>query len=300
METIVYPKQQTIVSEGAVYRLHITQNTDRNTGHIVSYNLNLGGKARKCFNMVVPSIQSNGTEGFLSWVEAHDECSFERFINTKSTQHMVLLGISIARSINPNLKTIQFDDVSNITCVFPDGREQKVPMKPFHLAFHQATWYEYYFDAKLVKDYDAYVALKANFKNPANKPPTFDFKHPELQSELDPIYQRTNTWEDFFSELSRTYKDKKCTVLYPWLNSALYIIFENNAYFESIKWYIDLEENKKKNKTASVYFESYQVKQNGGRRQTRKRRKIQMSERAYLYPNVPEVLGWKYKKFLHG
>ena len=123
---------------------------------------------------------------------------------------------------------------------------------------------------------------------------------PRSESELDPIYQRTNTWEEFFSELSRTYKDKKCTVLYPWLNSALYIIFENNAYFESIKWYIDLEENKKKNKTATVYFESYQVKQNGGNRKTRKQRRRQTSSQTYLYPNVPEVLGWKYAQYLRG
>lgn len=286
-----------IVSEGAVYKLHITQNKNRNTGQVESYNLNLGGKTRKCFNMTVPSLQSNKTESFLSWAEAHDECSFERFINKKVTQHMILLGISIAQSMNPNLKTIQFDDISNITCIFPDGKEQKVPMKPFHLAFHQATWYEYYFDAKLVKDYDSYVALKANFKNPAKKSQTFDFKHPELQEQLEPLYAKTATWEEFFAELSHTYKDKKCTVLYPWLNDALYIIFENNPYFESVKWYIDLEENKQKNKTAPVYFESYEVKQEGGRRKTRKQRK-QTSIRTYLYPNRPDVEKWNYKTFL--
>jgi hypothetical protein len=297
METILYPKRQVIISEGAIYRLHIHQNTNRNTGAVESYNLNLGGKTRKCFNMIIPGVQSNKTDGFLSWVEAHDECSFERFLTKKAIQHMILLGISIARSMNPNLKKIYFDDVSNITCTFPDGREQKVPMKPFHLAFHQATWYEYYFDAKLVKDYDAYVALKANFRDPSKKPSTFDFKHPDLQMKLEPLYAQSETWEEFFTDITSMYKDKKCTVLYPWLNDALYIIFENNPYFESVKWYIDLEENTRKNKTASVYFESYEDKQEGGRRKTRKQMQ-QTSTRTYLYPNRPEVERWNYNTFL--
>jgi hypothetical protein len=74
----------------------------------------------------------------------------------------------------------------------------------------------------------------------------------------------------------------------------LYIIFENDPYFESIKWYIDLEENKTKNKTHSIYFESYKVKGGTYKRKTLKK----IINRIYIHPNVPEVSQWNYSKFI--
>lgn len=295
MDTVIYPKEQVIVTHSGIFKLNIVKNKDRNTDVVSSYSIHIGGKHNKCFNMRIPSRQVNETDGYLSWVEAHDECSFEQYIEKGLAQHMVLLGLTIARDINPNLKIVRFEDISNITCKFPDGTEQKVPLKPFHIAFHQATWYEYYFDAKLDKDYHDYVKLKYNFKKP--KPDIFDFRNDELQKKLEPLYNQTNTWEEFFDLIAKTYGRNKCTVLYPWLNSALYTIFEDNPYFESIKWHIDLEDNKRKNKTAPIYFESYEYKKSGGGRKTRKVRR-QTSFRTYLQPNVPKVSQWKYREFL--
>jgi hypothetical protein len=297
-DIVYYEKEQIIVSDGGAFKLNIVQTSDRNSGLAISYSIHLGANDRKCFNMRFSSPTSNGTEGYLSWVEAHDECTFERYIEKGIAQHMISLGLTIARTMNPKLKIIKFEDISNITCDLPNGTEHKIPLKPFHIAFHQSTWYEYYFDAKLEKDYDKYVKLKDNFNSPSHKPDWFDFRNEELQEELEPLYTKTRTWGEFFHEISKQYGRKKCAMVYPWLNSALYIIFENNPYFESIKWYINLEENKAKNKTSPVYFEAYEVKKiQGGGRKTRRQRK-QLSYRTYLHPNVPDVMAWKYKKFL--
>ena len=297
-DIIQYHKEQIIISNGGAFKLHIVQTSDRNSGTPISYSIHLGANDRKCFNMRFPSPTSNGTEGYLSWVEAHDDCTFEKYIEKGIAQHMIVLGLSIARSMNPKLKIIKFEDISNITCELPNGKEQKIPLKPFHIAFHHATWYEYYFDAKLEKDYEDYVRLKKNFNNHSNKPESFDFRNDELQQELEPLYKKTKTWGEFFNEISKLYCRNKCAMVYPWLNSALYIIFENNPYFESIIWYISLEENKSKNKTSPVYFEAYEVKNpSGGGRKTRRARK-QTSYRTYLQPSVPDVLSWSYRRFL--
>lgn len=313
MNNIIYNKEQVIVSDGGIYKLIINQDKDRNTGKVVSYSINLGGKDRKCFNLRFPSRNVENTDGYLSWIEAHEECGLESFIEKGTAQHMILLGITIARDINPKLTKIYFDDISNITCEFPN-KEQKVPLKPFHIAFNEASWYEYYFDAKLIKDYDKYIKLKMNFYNSENKPNTFDFGNEELQEELTPIYKDSINWHDFFEAIKNKYGKKKCAIIYPWINDALYIIFENNPYFESTKWYIDLEENKKKNKTHSVYFESYKPKQNktlrhyGGiknkkNKTYKKTKNINKQKttnfRTYIHPNRPDVMKWNYSKFIN-
>lgn len=301
MNTITYPTKQIIVSEQGIFNLHIIQNKDRNTGNVVSYSIHLGGKERKCFNMKFPSHTNTDTSGYLSWIESHEECSFETFTNKGISQHIISLGISIARTINPNLTILKLEDNSNFPCKLPNGIERKVPMKPFHLAFHQATWYEYYFDAKLEKNYEEYLELKKNFRNPSCKPEQFDFMNDELQHELMPIYSQTNTWEDFFTTIAKTYGRNKCAVLYPWIQKALYMIFENHSYFENVNWYIDLKENMRKNKTASVYFESYMPRLVGGKTTHRhtKKRSRHTWEQSYLMIHVPETMGWKYSSFLH-
>lgn len=301
MNTIIYPSEQIIVSEKGVFKLSIIQTTDRNSGIVVPYSIHLGGKNRKCFSIRFPSHQSDDTSGYISWVESHEECSFERFTEKGLGQHIMSLGITITRNINPKLKTIKLEDSSNFPCKLPNGTERKVPMKLFHLAFHQSTWYEYYFDAKLEKNHDEYLQLKQNFSNPDIKPDTFDFINEELQRELMPIYLQTTTWKDFFDSIAKYYGRKKCSVIYPWIHKALYIIFEKYSYFENVNWIIDLDENKSKNKTSSVYYESYKASTRGGgkHKSTRKHRE-QSWEQVYLMPNIPEISQWKYTQFLHG
>lgn len=295
--TIVYEKSQMIVSSGGIFELKIIQNKNRNTEEPESYTLFLGGKSRKCFNLLLPSRQSNNTTAYLAWVEAHDECSFEKFIDKGFAQHMIALGITIARDINPRLKIIEFDDNSNFMCTLPSNKKEKVPMSKFHLFFHQTTWYEHYFDAKLIKDYEKYENLKQNFNNPANKPPYFNFINSTLQDELEPIYRSSDTWKVFADKIAIKYDKKKCGMVYPWIRNALYVIFENDPCFESSKWYINLEDNKMKNKTHPVYFESYRVTRGGNK--TRKRKvKETTNFPTYILPNIREVTEWDYKCFI--
>jgi hypothetical protein len=39
------------------------------------------------------------------WVEAHEDCSLESYINKGLAKHMTLLGLTLARKLNPNIKT---------------------------------------------------------------------------------------------------------------------------------------------------------------------------------------------------
>lgn len=211
---------------------------------------------------------------------------------------MVLLALTLARDINPLLERIDLEDMSAFTCELPNNKEYKLPMKQFHIAFHGATWYEYYFDAKLNEKYDQdrYLKLKQNLYNPDKKPKYFDFKNEYLQEELEILYNNSKTWSEFFNAIDKKYKKKKCSVVYPWLISAMSVIFEKQNMFANVGWYIDLKENAAV-KTAPIQFKSYDIK-NGGKRQTRKRYRYKYSIPSFYYINIPEVGRMNYAKFL--
>ena len=281
-----------IKAEGHTFHLLLTEFNDRNTGNISSININLGGSHKKCLNLNISATESTGK---LSWVERHEECSLE--INNPQSQLLILLAISIAKSINPNIQYIYLDDTSHFQCTLPEGNERKIEMKPFHIAFHQSSWYEYYFNAHLVADHNKYVALKANFTNPQNKPVKFNFNNDTLQKELEPLYNSTNIWADFFKAISQKYGRKKCAIIYPWIKDALYILFENTSHFENMKWVIDLENN---NKIKQIQFTTYKAEWSGGgkKNKTRKQQvKKHINKLEYLF--LPHIIStWNYNKFL--
>lgn len=297
-------QQQELVikANNSSFRLLLTTYIDRNSGKPSSYNINLGGTKKKCLNLMISALENKGT---LSWVERHEECSIE--INNPQSQILILLAISIAKSINPNLQYIHLEDSSHFLCTLPEGNSHKVEMKPFYMAFHQSTWYEYYFNAHFDVNYDKYIALKANFTNPENKPRTFDFGNNSLQEQLLPLYENTSTWAEFFKAISQKYGKYKCAVIYPWIIQALAIIFENMFFYEIPKWVIDLENNQK---IKPIYFESYVAKWSGGRGKVSKQkqtRKITCKHLGWKYISkqrigyvIPYYLisNWDYDKFL--
>ena len=124
-------------TDSGIFAFKLATNINRDTQQIDSLLINLGSKNNKCVQLQIPSRESGGTTGYLMWVEADENCSFEQYIERGLAQHMVLLGIRLAKMFNRNLKRIQLKDTSSFECQLPSGIQQ-VPMKPFHIAFHQA------------------------------------------------------------------------------------------------------------------------------------------------------------------
>jgi hypothetical protein len=283
-----------------IFNLKISLHSDRNTEEPISFVINLGTKEKQCVQINVPSKESNETEAYLMWVEADERCSLERYIERGLAQHMTLLDLTLARNINKNIKTVYFRDTSSFECELPDGTEKNVPMKTFHIAFHGSTWYEYYFGAKLKRDYNKYCELKQNLYNPASKPKTYDFINQQLQQELDPLFESTNTWNEFFQAIAKKYDKKKCTVIYPWILYAMTDIFKCNI-FEDTEWYIEFKDNPK---TPLIDYNGYEVPAHlkGGRRKTIKKRRARRFtfSRTHMFPHIRKIQGWNYLKFLYG
>jgi hypothetical protein len=295
-----------IKTEYGIFHLKFTITFDRNTEKPLLFTINIGSKTNKCVQLVVPSNESGKTSAELMWVVSADDCSLEQYIKKGMAQHMVLLGLTLVRKFNKNITKVHFKDKSGFLCNLPDKTKKLVPMKPFHIAFHGATWYEYYFGAKLEKRYSEYCELKQNLYKPTSKPDTFNFISEQLQQELYPLYVSTTTWHAFFQEIARKYNNKKCAVIYPWLTYAMVDIFTSNI-FEDYMWYIEFEGN---NKTPMIEFVAFKdtAGHKGGQRETVKKKKTIIKKyysrehthsRMQLFPDILAIQRWNYLKFLH-
>jgi hypothetical protein len=292
-----FPQKAILVTEKASLHITIHPFTNRDTGVIEHYSVNIGSRKTKCVQIIVPG-ESGLQEGKLNWVaKIVPECYLTAKDKTKLSQHIVNLAFTIARDINPTCIRYLVDDCSSFPCSLPDGKTQTIPMKSFHIAFHGSTWYEHYFGAKLVQHHETYKRLKLNLYDSEKKPPTFSFNNPDLDEILTPIYESTKTWHDFFQAIQSKYGDKKCGVLYPWITNAMYVIFDGSNIFDNNKWYIDLEH------TSKIPFRSYEDRQTGGmkRKFTRKYKKPDVFFKAppFFLWNYFEIQSMNYNKFLH-
>lgn len=292
----IFPPEAVIKTDKGTFYLTITPFKNRNTGQSEYYTISLGGKTNKCVQLKVPDIHNPNQEGLLIWVESEISCYFFANTTNKMAIHMVNLGFTIAKDINPNCNRYIFDDCSSIKCKLPNGKSQVVSMKPYHIVFHGETWYEKYFGAKLVSNHSIYEKGKLGLCDSAKKTKTFDFIHSDLQEILTPIYDNSATWYDFFREIDTVFKEKKCAMVYPWLVSALLVIFDNNYIFENPKWYIDLSENKLAEKTPSISFISHAVMRGG--KKTRKLHRLNYPVHVPYIINYPLVQSFNYKEYL--
>jgi hypothetical protein len=193
--------------------------TDINTReqHIGGKLISIGGK-NTC---VFIKTSTNSTIAHLANVKTRDHgCEInDKIISGANTIIMVKLAFTIVKETAPHVKTIELEDNSAFTCYLDDGRSFGISLALYELAFHQTTWYERYFDAKLLSlaENEAYILAKAGFDLPKQK--DFDFQNKNLNQLLLPIYTKTNTWKEFFAEIYKI--DKKCRIMFPWYKRAV-------------------------------------------------------------------------------
>ena len=307
-EPRIFPKMAIILTEKVALHITIDSFTNRDTGIIEHYSVNIGSRKSKCIHLIVPGNLSGVLEGKLNWVaKIVPECYLTAKDKTKLSQHIVNLAFTIARDINPRCTRYLLNDCSSFPCSLPNGTTQVVPMKPFHIAFHGSTWYEYYFGARLEHNHEIYERLKLNLYDSSKKTPKFEFNHPDLEEILKPMYDSTETWWNFFQAIQAKYGDKKCSVVYPWIRDAMFEIFDHSNIYEVHKWYIDLDKNVKDAKTPIIPFHTYEDIQTGGKRKFTKKQKTKIKTKTneFLF-NIPPVFiekyydiqSMNYKKFL--
>jgi hypothetical protein len=298
MEGIFYPEELILKSKGGTFYYTITKEKDRNSGTIKSFTINIGTEHNKCVQIMIPPRESDTKDAYLIWVKSEERCSMERYIQKGFAQHILNLGITIARDINPSLETVSFLDDSSFKCTLPDNTTAKVSMRDFHIVFHESSWYEYYFGAFLEKNHEIYLKEKMNMYNPKYKPEDFLFLNDDLKDILTPIYESTETWHDFFQAIQTKFENKKCSVVYPWIRNALYMIFESGSYM-GFKWIINIKQSEKDGKLQNIEFKSYSVVRKGGK-YTRRKYKTKLRYSPGVFDVIPpsKLMALNYKRFL--
>jgi hypothetical protein len=57
---------------------------------------------------------------------------------------------------------------------------------------------------------------------------------------LYPLYIKSNNWKEFFDIIEKNFSKNKCVIMYPWINSAMNLIFEGNPIYAGAEWKINL------------------------------------------------------------
>jgi len=165
---------------------------------------------------------------------------------------MIRTAIKYAYNDVGTIPIFEFDDDSHIDCFEKDMSTDapRKPIKPlnlayFYIAYHDKTWYEARFNAKMVNK-EKYIRYRKSIeflKEPSKKVGFIDFLQIIGQSldsldkieYLEKLYNKTETYRDFFEAIP---KKKRCEILYGWLNTFMnhYI----GSVFSDRGWYIDV------------------------------------------------------------
>lgn len=216
----------------------------RNRDKIKYYTLRIGGKD-DCVNLSIPANTDN-KYAKLSYTEtAGKDCTVNgAVIRGPASIEMIRLAFTIALEIAPHIEGIELDDMSKIPCITPSG-QRMVSLAPIYIAMHNGkTWYEDKFGAyiKNPKIWEKYRELINGLTDPAKKPAEFKFNNEDLQVMLEPLFESSATWADFFDKIKKTYPvEERCAIMQPWLHNAmLHHIFDGHTMFEGGTWIIPL------------------------------------------------------------
>lgn len=300
------PYERAIVTEYGKYKLKVTKDVEtfyslKAITKEIGVVINLGGKDTNCIqNKVLHSVFSNtencmqikvpyeGSLGNILWIQSgkENECSIDdKEQSGEKLIHMVHLGITIAKEINSNLKTLELKDSASFKCKLPNGRLIAMNSTEHDIAFYQQSYYEKRYKAELLNNtlQKNYKENIKNFDDPSKKPLEFNFENNDIEKELLPLYNSSTTWKEFFHKINDKYGKKKCTVVEVWIKSALLHILNDNIY-SGQNWKIDVKD------IPIIRYEERVLLKSGGRR-TRK------MEKYIEEPTIPEILEMDWKTF---
>jgi len=213
----------------------IVTNTNTRISKIIGKLINVGCK-NTC---VFINVLNNETTASLTNVKTRDGgCEYNnKNISGINTAIMIQLAFTILKENAPNIKYIKLEDTSSFKCELEKGKSYGISLAIYELAFHQKTWYEKYFGARLITNtaQTIYDNSKQGFYK--KKPEHFSFNNKDLNELLTPLYNATTSWKDFFDKIYKM--DKKCKIIFPWYKNAVSIAMDGILY-DGQYWVIDV------------------------------------------------------------
>lgn len=211
---------------------------------VYGYYINFGGKHSKvtCIDMF---IYDNDKTAKLQQIDYDQRCNLDenmsRGIGTRDMLQSCLFAVK--QLFGDDLDDIELDDASSIAC----DNGLNVSLASYYLAFFGKTWYELHFGAvPITKDAELYKTRKHLFLNKSAKQDIEWFKQLlrrsntdlQYQNSLLEIYEKTDTYREFFDNLKAYYdRSSLCVASRPWVHQFMVREIFNIA---AQSWKIDL------------------------------------------------------------
>ena len=233
------------------YEFQIIPNIQNYENRVFIHTYTIGGDYDDCINMSYTYKNSTPIKANISHLSYEPECSIGSSLEKGSgTEIMIKAIIRYAYNEVPSVSKFEFDDNSRIDCVEKDKSKSppRKPTKPlnlafFYIAYHDKTWYEARFNAKMMDPtkYRKYKESLSFLKDPAKKLPFADFLQiiggaldsTENIKDMEKYYSKASTYREFFENIP---KKKRCDLLYGWLDTFMkhYIPFDDKAWFINV------------------------------------------------------------------
>jgi hypothetical protein len=234
---------------------------------IMSHIITIGGDYSKCGSVSYTYKDNTPISAKLPHLLYEPECSIGSDLDKSGgTVQMIKALINYAYKKVPEIHLFQFDDMSKIDCVEKDlsqspprSLKKPIDLNYFSIAYHNMTWYELNFNAKM-EDKEAYKKYRNSLgfltsKEEKDKLKALDF----LQSIQCPVehveylkekYEKTETFRDFFKSIPR---DDRCKYLQHWITSFMEKYLKK--IFINEDWEIDVldMESKRNTKVGGKY-----------------------------------------------
>ena len=208
--------------------------------------LYIGGKYNYCLECQLftdKSFMASFTDitlGDLPHVYYEEECRLDApFLRGIDTRRILYLVISYIQNTYPTIRGLTFTDKSYRDC--DDG--QTVDLAILYYLIYKKTWYMSVLGAEFVNEQDRFKFEKAEaaFDATKGKMPWDGFKDfitvklPIPEDEMKSMYDKAETWQEFFSTLRDAIMVSKfCIFISPWIKTFWNKIFKYN--FESVKF----------------------------------------------------------------
>jgi len=138
-------------------------------------------------------------------------------IHGKDTIAMVDLGFTIMKQLVPDTNPfVHLRDSSKFDCTLQNGRKTSISNMIYNLLIKGETYYQDKFNASLLytESQDALTKYVTSWSDSIDK--DFDFENDELNMELKPLLNESNSWKEFMEKVYKTYGQKTCLVIHSW------------------------------------------------------------------------------------
>jgi hypothetical protein len=225
----------------------------------MTYEIEIGGRMKGCMRITVDNIKhvpnilkdrlsKNALDTYcsrkrcahISWIGYNPKCSiYQDLEKSMGTKEMVKVAVHAICKRYPWIDTFTLEDATEIRC----DNDLIVSLFLLSIINNGKSYYQKHFGAKL-KDISAqnqYAHCTTKMTSTQEKVSFSEFVFligigNDTINKVEPIYNSTRTYREFFRKLRQEFKDEFCKFIYPWAYDFVSNHILQGKSFQSMTW----------------------------------------------------------------